>query len=201
MSQKMKLTGNLMAAHKFQQFWAEERESLKALSERIAQTSNQTPAVCPRDGRAEEALLQSIPTDGLKSDIVFNIIKARMDEEPDLVRALKFVIQFNITRNGKVVAVWSESSNIFYGFPFNLFNSIATDTKAEGGQVYRSLPKVKPDAIVNVDDENYVKILFGKLNPQRVSTRPFNTNPIVFKFLFCPLFSMGKGFYDRKDRS
>lgn len=43
----------------------------------------------------------------------------------------------------------------------------ATDTKTEGGQVYRDNPKVKPDAIVNVDDENYVKILFGKLNPQR----------------------------------
>ena len=115
----MKITGNLMAAHKFQQFWAEEqmRGSLKALSEQVAQTSNQTPAVCPRDGRPEEALLQSIPTDGLKSDIVFNIIKARMDEEPDLVKALKFVIQFNITRNGKVVAVWSESSNIFMAFP------------------------------------------------------------------------------------
>ncbi|CAG2113285.1 unnamed protein product [Medioppia subpectinata] len=37
----------------------------------------------------------------------------------------------------------------------------------DGGEVYRSAPKVKPDAIVNVDDENYVRILFGQLNPQR----------------------------------
>lgn len=44
----------------------------------------------------------------------------------------------------------------------------AADTKTEGGAVYRSAPQVKPDAIVTIDDENYVKILFGKLNPQRV---------------------------------
>jgi hypothetical protein len=56
----------------------------------------------------DSAILQSIPTDGLKSDIVFNIIKTRMNEEPDLVKAMKFLIQFNITKNGKIVSVWSE---------------------------------------------------------------------------------------------
>jgi putative sterol carrier protein len=148
MSGKMKVSGNLMAAHKFQQFWSEEMLNKRSISDIVAQTTA-TPIVSSIDPANDEAILQSIPTDGLKSDIVFNIIKARMNEEPDLVKAMKFLIQFNITKNGKIVSVWT------------------TDTKVEGGQVYRSPPKAKPDAIVNIDDENYVKILFGKLNPQR----------------------------------
>ncbi|CAG2171378.1 unnamed protein product, partial [Oppiella nova] len=167
MGQKLKIQGNLMAAHKFQQFWAEEalHGSLRHLNEKLAlQSAANTGNACPVGGGAsvghggsdgggrgasDEALLASIPVDGLKSDVVFNTIRTRLSEEPDLVKAMRFVIQFNITRNGKVVAVWT------------------TDTKVDGGEVYRSAPKVKPDAIVNVDDENYVKILFGKLNPQR----------------------------------
>jgi len=150
MGGKMKISGNLMAAHKFQQFWSEEiaKGTKISISDIVAQN---TPIATSIDPAKDEAILQSIPTDGLKSDIVFNIIKTRMNEEPDLVKAMKFVIQFNITKNGKIVSVWT------------------TDTKVEGGQVYRSAPKanVKPDAIVNIDDENYVKILFGKLNSQR----------------------------------
>ncbi|CAG2114191.1 unnamed protein product [Medioppia subpectinata] len=158
MGQKMKIQGNLMAAHKFQQFWAEEalHGSLRHLNERLAlgagsdgNSGSAGGGSGGGGGQREEALLASIPVDGLKSDIVFNTIRTRLSEEPDLVKAMRFVIQFNITRNGKVVAVWT------------------TDTKVDGGEVYRSAPKVKPDAIVNVDDENYVRILFGQLNPQR----------------------------------
>ncbi len=107
MSGRMKISGNLMAAHKFQQFWSEEmvKGTKRSLSDIVAQN---TPITMSIDPAKDEAILQSIPTDGLKSDIVFNIIKTRMNEEPDLVKAMKFVIQFNITKNGKIVSVWSE---------------------------------------------------------------------------------------------
>lgn len=117
MGGKMKISGNVMAAHKFQQFWSEEmiNGSKKSLSQLVSQTGSgsttATPIVSSIDPAKDSALLQSIPTDGLKSDIIFNIIKNRMNEEPDLVRAMKFVIQFNITKNGKIVAVWSELSS------------------------------------------------------------------------------------------
>ena len=92
-----------MAAHKFQQFWAEElRGTIKSVNE-----SHETTTAAE-----EEAIFAEIPVDGLKSDVVFSIIRKRMSEEPDLVKAFKFVIQFNITRNGKVVAVWSTRPEI-----------------------------------------------------------------------------------------
>jgi len=107
MSGKVKVSGNLMAAHKFQQFWSEEMVTKRSISDIVAQTTA-TPIVSSIDPANDEVILQSIPTDGLKSDIVFNIIKARMNEEPDLMKAMKFLIQFNITKNGKIVCVWSE---------------------------------------------------------------------------------------------
>ena len=187
MTHKLKIAGNLNAAHKFQQFFAEESHNLRQYM--AGQSS--APEVCAVSTKQEEAILQNIPTDGLKSDVVFNIIKTRMDEEPELVKAFKFVIQFNITRNGKVVAVWSESK---WSWLFNCNMMIAaTDTKTEGGQVYRANPKVKPDAIVNVDDENYVNILFGKLNPQRVRILNFSKS-------LSYLLDFDSGFHDRKDR-
>ena len=45
----------------------------------------------------------------------------------------------------------------------------AIDTKTPGGRVYRSEPVegTKPDATLTIEDDDYVALLFGKLNPQR----------------------------------
>ena len=53
-------------------------------------------------------ILDSIPTDGLKCDVVFDIIRSRLASEPELVAKIPFVIQFNITKNKVPMTVWSK---------------------------------------------------------------------------------------------
>lgn len=99
-----------------------------------------------------QALFDSIPQSGLKCDILFLVIKNRITEEPEYVKKLRVVFQFNITRNGQPAATWT------------------CDTKTSiEGDVYRSTPKpgLKADCTLTVDDDDWVKIMVGKLNPQR----------------------------------
>lgn len=98
----------------------------------------------------DDAILKSVPVSGYKCDILFNIIDYRMKEEPDLIEQLKAVFQYNITQNGKHITTWT------------------ADTKNDVA-VYNSEPRnnVKPDCTVTVDDDDFVKIMVGKLNPQR----------------------------------
>lgn len=100
--------------------------------------------------KEDEALLKSVPVSGYKCDLLFSIIDYRMREEPDLIEQLKAVFQYNITQNGKHVTTWT------------------ADTKNDVA-VYNSEPRnnVKPDCTVTVDDDDFVKIMVGKLNPQR----------------------------------
>lgn len=100
--------------------------------------------------KGDEALLKSIPTSGYKCDILFNIIDYRMREEPELIEQLKAIFQYNITQNGKHVTTWTADTK----------NDVAT---------YNSEPRnnAKPDCVVTVDDDDFVKIMVGKLNPQR----------------------------------
>lgn len=101
---------------------------------------------------AHQALYDSIPQSGLKCDILFLVIRNRISEEPDYVKKLRVVFQFNITKDGKIAATWTCDTK----------NSIE-------GDIYRSTPKpgTKADVILTVDDEDWVKIMVGKLNPQR----------------------------------
>lgn len=99
---------------------------------------------------SDDAIFKSIPTSGFKCDLLFNIIDYRMKEEPELIEQLKAVFQYNITQNGKHVTTWT------------------ADTKHDLA-VYNSEPRnnIKPDCTVTVDDDDFVKIMVGKLNPQR----------------------------------
>lgn len=101
---------------------------------------------------AHQALFDSIPQTGLKCDILFLAIKNRIQEEPEYVKRLRVVFQFNITKNGEPAATWT----------------CDTRTSLEG-DIYRSAPKpgLKADCILTVDDDDWVKIMVGKLNPQR----------------------------------
>lgn len=97
-------------------------------------------------------LFDSIPQSGIKCDILFLVIRNRIQEEPEYVKRLRVVFQFNITKNAKPVATWT------------------CDTRtATEGDVYRSIPKLglKADCILTVDDDDWVRIMVGKLNPQR----------------------------------
>lgn len=99
-----------------------------------------------------KALFDSIPQNGLKCDILFLVIKNRIREEPEYVKKLRVVFQFNITKESKVAAIWT----------------CDTRTSIEG-DVYRSTPRnnIKVDCMLTVDDDDWVKIMVGKLNPQR----------------------------------
>lgn len=99
-----------------------------------------------------QALFDSIPQSGLKCDILFVVIRNRIKEEQEYVKRLRVVFQFNITKNGQLAAIWTSD----------------TKTNIEG-DIYRSAPKpgLKPDCILTVDDDDWVKIMVGKLNPQR----------------------------------
>lgn len=99
-----------------------------------------------------QALYDSIPQSGLKCDILFLVIRNRIQEEPDYVKKLRVVFQFNITKNAQPAATWT------------------CDTKSSlEGDIYRSEPKAgtKADCILTVDDDDWVRIMVGKLNPQR----------------------------------
>lgn len=102
--------------------------------------------------RDYEALFDSIPQSGIKCDILFLVIRNRIQEEPEYVKRLRVVFQFNITQNAQIVAVWT----------------CDTRTSIEG-DVYRSEHRggLKPDCSVTVDDDDWVKMMVGKLNPQR----------------------------------
>lgn len=106
--------------------------------------------ISPVGAGDDDAIFKSIPTSGYKCDLLFNIIDYRMKEEPDLIEQLKAVFQYNITQNGKHITTWT------------------ADTKHDMA-VYNSEPRnnVKPDCTVTVDDDDFVKIMVGKLNPQR----------------------------------
>jgi putative sterol carrier protein len=99
-----------------------------------------------------QALFDSIPQNGLKCDILFLVIKNRIKEEPEYVKRLRVVFQFNVLKNNQLAATWT------------------CDTKScLEGDIYRGPPKpgCKPDCILTVDDDDWVKIMVGKLNPQR----------------------------------
>ncbi|KAJ6219956.1 hypothetical protein RDWZM_005768 [Blomia tropicalis] len=130
MSGKLTATGNVLLAQKL----------LQNLTE---------PSVLTED--EDKKLLSSIPISGLKSDLVFTLLRNRMHEEPDFIRRIRASYQFNITLNGKYKTTWtaenkSEANGCVYNGPF-----------LSG----------KADCIVTVEDEDFIKLMFGKLNPQR----------------------------------
>lgn len=99
-----------------------------------------------------QALFNSIPQSGLKSDILFLAVKNRIPEEPEYVEKLRVVFRFNITKNNELAAVWT----------------CDTRTSIEG-DIYRAVPKVglKVDCTITVGDDDLIEIMVGKLNPQR----------------------------------
>ncbi|XP_054160689.1 peroxisomal multifunctional enzyme type 2-like [Oppia nitens] len=148
MGGKLKISGNILAAQKLQQLWSEEapRGSV-SLDEKPMVSTNSSQ----NNSTDDLALLESVPTSGLKCDIVFNVFKNRMHEEPELVRSLRVVFQFNITIDGKLKTIWT------------------TDNKSRPeGDVYIGPPKNgKSDCLVTVEDDDFLKLMVGKLNPQR----------------------------------
>lgn len=125
-----------------------------------------------------QALFDSIPQSGLKSDILFLAVKNRIPEEREYVQRLRVVFRFNITKNNQLAAVWT----------------CDTRTSIEG-DVYRDVPKpgLKVDCTVTIDDNDLIEIMVGKLNPQRafmMSKLKIKGNVILLQKLYVIWFEM-----------
>lgn len=74
----------------------------RIFSEQNSNTNTMTPS------KLEQSILDTIPIDGLKSDVVFEILRSRFHLEPELFRKILFLVQINFTQNRKPIATWSK---------------------------------------------------------------------------------------------
>ena len=145
---RLQVSGNITAAQKLQQLWSED-EPITPIDDNEHQQQNDNNKTDDED----DELLRSIPTTGLKSDIMFTIIRNRMHEEPEIMKRLTASYQFNILLNGEPKTIWS-----------------AENKTNPGGCVYnKPFMNGKPDCMLTAEDDDLIKLMFGKLNPQRVS--------------------------------
>ncbi|KAI1283199.1 Peroxisomal multifunctional enzyme type 2 [Halotydeus destructor] len=154
MSGKLKITGNVMAAQKLQQVWGDEAETVrKFLADlKSGKVAGGAPAAPAAASGEEDVDVAAVPVTGIKADIFFNIFEKRCHEEPDFMQRLRVAFQFNITKDSKPVCIWTADNK----------------TTAEI-QLYRSPPKgIKPDVTCTVEDDDLLKILTGRVNPQRL---------------------------------
>ncbi|KPM06335.1 SCP-2-like protein, partial [Sarcoptes scabiei] len=131
MTGKLKVLGNITAIHKLQQLWLE--------------NSNRTQSASPTENEDHD-LLESIPVSGLKSDIVFSVLRNRMHEEPEFVRRITAAYQFNVTSNGELRAIWSAENK----------------TNALGAVYNEPYKNGKPDCSITVEDDD-LAFMLGKL--------------------------------------
>uniref|UniRef100_F6ZEV4 Peroxisomal multifunctional enzyme type 2 n=1 Tax=Ornithorhynchus anatinus TaxID=9258 RepID=F6ZEV4_ORNAN len=93
---------------------------------------------------------RTIKVEGLQSNIIFDVIGQRIKEiGKELVKKVSAVIQLNITKGGKTAAIWT------------------IDLKNGSGEVYQGPAKVPPQATFTLSDEDFVKIVVGRLNPHQ----------------------------------
>lgn len=172
MSGKLKITGNIMAAQKLQQVWADEADKVRTVLAdlKAGREISGAPAAAPKaapssspsssspaaasssSSLADDPDIKAYPVTGIKADIFFNIFKNRCHEEPEFMQRLRVAFQFNITKNGKPVCVWT-----------------ADNKNTAEIQIYRSPPQgIKPDVTATVEDDDLLKILTGRVNPQRL---------------------------------
>ena len=164
MSGRLKITGNIMAAQKLQQVWADEAEKVRNVladlkaGKSIGNSSGSSGGKAVSEEKksensvSEDPDIAAYPSTGIKGDIFFNIFKNRCHEEPEFMQRLRVCFQFNLTKDGKPVCVWT-----------------ADNKSSPEVQIYRSAPRgIKPDVTATVEDDDLLKILTGRVNPQRL---------------------------------
>ena len=88
---------------------------------------------------------------GLKSEALFNEISKRVSDNPELVKKVKGIFEWNVTKGGKTAGHWT------------------VDLKRGTGCVTPGLCKQgKPDCSITVDDDDLASIASGKSNPQQL---------------------------------
>ena len=97
------------------------------------------------------ALVSPPGKSGLKSEALFTEIAKRVANHPDLVKKVKGIFEWNVTKGGKTVGQW------------------IVDLKTGSGSVTVGPYKQgKPDCSITVDDEDLVSIAMGKADPQQL---------------------------------
>lgn len=158
----MTLKGSRVALEKFQQFWVEAEKcnkDFKLIDKQLATDADDD----------SDALLEPFTCSGFKSDVIFHTLRNRMHEEEDIVRKLSGIMRFEITRNGSQ-SIWS---NVTLFSLLELMRSVprsAIDfTKPLGQNVYPGPSIESPVCVLTMADEDFVKMMVNKLNPQKVS--------------------------------
>lgn len=156
MSGKLKIGGNVLAAQKLQKLWAEEQPpSIDTLLSASSSDSEEVPTFGWSPAQkplSPDEEIDSIPVSGLRCDLIFSVFKSRCHEEPDFMKRLRVIFQFNVLKRGKLICVWT-----------------ADNKTKKDVHVYRTTPiGIKPDVISTVEDDDLLKIMTGKVNPQRL---------------------------------
>lgn len=96
-------------------------------------------------------LSQPMNAEELKSEALFKEIAQRISDNPDLVKKVKGIFEWNVTKGGKPTGQW------------------IVDLKSGCGSVTVGPCKQgKPDCSITVDDDDLVSIAKGKANPQQL---------------------------------
>lgn len=114
MSGKLKITGNIMAAQKLQQVWADEADKVRDVladlkaGKKFVPSAPAAAAAPASNTTGSDPDIDALPSTGIKGDVFFNIFEKRCHEEPDFMQRLRVAFQFNITKDGKPVCIWSK---------------------------------------------------------------------------------------------
>ena len=109
MSGKLKIGGNVLAAQKLQKLWAEEQppEIDELLAKVTAGANGSGSEVVPEFGwspvqkpKSADEEIDAIPVSGLRCDLIFAVFKSRCHEEPDFMKRLRVIFQFNVLKKG-----------------------------------------------------------------------------------------------------
>lgn len=86
----------------------------------------------------------------LKTDMVFEGMRFRIEEQPELTGKIQAIYEYNITQDGKTVATWT------------------LDLKNGKGSVYEGACKDgKPNCVVTISDDDMFNMAVGQLDPQK----------------------------------
>ena len=88
---------------------------------------------------------------GLKSEILFNEIRKRVYDHPDLVKKIKGIFEWNVTKGGKTAGQWTVDL-----------------MRGAGSVTVGPCTQSKPDCSITVDDDDLASIASGKSNPQQL---------------------------------
>lgn len=97
-----------------------------------------------------ETKISSAMASGLQSDLVFEEIGRRIKElGSELVKKVNAVFEWNITKDKKTAVQWT------------------IDLKNGSGELYRGPARGKADTTFTLEDEDFIDLVLGKMNPQK----------------------------------